>query len=115
MCDKRCHLLAWVVVAGVVLWAVTAAWGASPSETLQKAIYTEETVGNVDEAIKLFLRHRRRGEQPPDEQAEQPTPLRDGTQETRPDLSGLHFRSTLTEEELERDRGRYDSELWKDL
>jgi GTP-binding protein len=65
--------------------------------------------------IKLFLRHRRRGEQPPDEQAEQPTPLRDGTQETRPDLSGLHFRSTLTEEELERDRGRYDSELWKDL
>jgi len=38
----------------VVVCTAVAAWGASPSETLQKAIYTEETVGNVDEAIKLY-------------------------------------------------------------
>ena len=27
---------------------------ATPSELLQKAIYTEETVGNLDEAMKLY-------------------------------------------------------------
>ena len=54
MCGKKCRPLTWVVVTGVVLWAAVAAWAASPTETLQKAIYTEETVGNVDEAIKLY-------------------------------------------------------------
>jgi GTP-binding protein len=71
-------------------------------------------------AIKLFLRHRRRGEQPPVEDEERsatkaPPPKRERPKEGRPDLSGLKFRSSLTEEELERDRGHYDSELWKDI
>jgi GTP-binding protein len=78
--------------------------------------------------IKLFLRHRRRGEQPPIEDSgrapverkEQPREKaadgkRERAKEARPDLSGLKFRSTLSEEELERDRGRYESELWKDI
>jgi GTP-binding protein len=69
--------------------------------------------------IKLFLRHRRRGEQAPLEDKDQPAekagPKRDRPKDSRPDLSRLKFRSSLSEEELERDRGRYESELWKDL
>lgn len=42
--------------AAVVLVAAIATTGlaATPGELLQKAIYTEETVGNVDEAMKLY-------------------------------------------------------------
>jgi hypothetical protein len=44
------------VLAALLLVATLtgAAKVATPSELLQKAIYTEETVGNPDEAIKLY-------------------------------------------------------------
>src|SRR5262245_45358036 len=42
------------VIAAVALAGRPAVRAASPGETLEKAIYTEETVGNVDEAIKLY-------------------------------------------------------------
>jgi hypothetical protein len=42
------------LIAAVAIGRGTLARAASPSETLEKAIYTEETVGNVDEAIKLY-------------------------------------------------------------
>src|SRR4051812_45011464 len=41
-------------IAVAVLLVATAGRAASPSEMLEKAIYTEQTVGNVDEAIKLY-------------------------------------------------------------
>ena len=43
-----------VLIAMMILLAVVPAAAASPGELLQKAIYTEETVGNLDEAIKLY-------------------------------------------------------------
>jgi tetratricopeptide (TPR) repeat protein len=54
MCRRAFWISIGVLIAAVAVGNGTLAWGASPSETLEKAIYTEETVGNVDEAIKLY-------------------------------------------------------------
>jgi len=47
-----------LVLAGLLLlassWAAAPAAAATASELLQKAIYTEETVGNLEEAMKLY-------------------------------------------------------------
>lgn len=43
-----------VLVAVTTALAAGPAAAATPSELLQKAIYTEETVGNLDEAMKLY-------------------------------------------------------------
>jgi GTP-binding protein len=58
--------------------------------------------------IKMYLRHKRRTEQPPVEE----TPP-----EKQPavDLSHLKFRSSITDEEMEQEAPRYEGELWKDL
>ncbi len=70
--------------------------------------------------IKLYLRHRRREDRPPADEKEA-APEHAGTRhperkaDAAMDLSKLKFRSSVTEEELERDRDRYDSELWRDL
>ncbi|MBI1913861.1 MAG: ribosome biogenesis GTPase Der [Planctomycetes bacterium] len=81
--------------------------------------------------IKLHLRHRRRGEQAPPGPEEQaalaaqeqapppppepaPQPRRKRRQRTA-DLSGLDFRTDVTDEEVERESKHYESELWKDL
>lgn len=42
-----------ILLVAFALWTSAAA-AATPSEILEKAIHTEETVGNVDEAIKLY-------------------------------------------------------------
>src|SRR5205823_11079843 len=65
-----------------------------------------------DVPIKLYLRHKRREEQPPGE-AEEPaeTPQGKGKRGKKVDLSRLKFQTDVTDEELERDRGHYDSEL----
>jgi hypothetical protein len=72
--------------------------------------------------IKLYLRHKRRSDQPTPEEADalqgQADDQEEGArrpQKEKADLSGLNFRSTVTDEELERDRKYYESELWKDL
>jgi GTP-binding protein len=67
--------------------------------------------------IKLYLRRREREDRPAarEEPAEQPRRPRKRPEKPEPDLSKLKFRSKVTDEELRRDRGRYDSELWKDL
>ena len=58
MCTRIESWLAGGVLplAAVVLVAVTAgtAFSAASGDLLQKAIYTEETVGNLDEAMKLY-------------------------------------------------------------
>ena len=43
-----------VLVAMTIALATGPATAATPNELLQKAIYTEETVGNLDEAMKLY-------------------------------------------------------------
>jgi GTP-binding protein len=73
--------------------------------------------------IKMYLRHKRRGEQSPEEeaaaaQAEAPPEARPAPKKRSrhdPDLSGLEFQSNVSDEELEREGRRYESELWKDL
>ena len=47
-----CGLL--VLMGGVAAFAANAAIAPSPSELLEKAIYTEETVGDLDAAVKLY-------------------------------------------------------------
>ena len=57
-----------------------------------------------DPASETYVRHKHRDDPPPDEGA---------PPKEKVDLSGLKFKSKVTDEELERDRGKYDSELWK--
>jgi GTPase len=70
--------------------------------------------------IKLHLRHKRRDEQPPPEEPETTAPEAERpTKEIRRpaqlDVSGLIFRTSVSEDELEREGKHYESELWKDL
>jgi GTP-binding protein len=80
-----------------------------------------------DIPIKLHLRHKRRGEQVPQGPEEQtglagteqsPLPPPESRRKRRQrttDLSGLDFRTDVTDEEVEREGKHYESELWKDL
>jgi GTP-binding protein len=70
--------------------------------------------------IKLYLRHKRRDEHPPREEPD--TPIAEETQppeeSRRPaelDVKDLTFRTSVSDEELEREGKHYESELWKDL
>ena len=66
-----------------------------------------------DVPIRLYLRHRRRGEQAPVE--EKPESREETLQKrTGVDLSNLKFRSSVSDEEMHKS-DEYDSELWKDL
>jgi GTP-binding protein len=73
-----------------------------------------------DVPIKLYLRQRRREDLPPDDEEKAPEPEppkkeKPRRKEAGADLSKLDFQSSVSDEEMERDRGRYESELWKDL
>jgi GTP-binding protein len=72
-----------------------------------------------DVPIKLYLRQKRREEQPPPVPGERAEGERKrGTKEKRGkkvDLSRLKFQTDVSEEEMQRDKGRYESDLWKDL
>jgi hypothetical protein len=54
---------------------------------------------------------------PAEGKEETPAPVEKPRKAVRPggDTSRLKFRSTVSDEELQRDREKYDSELWKDL
>jgi tetratricopeptide (TPR) repeat protein len=54
MCRRAFWMSVGALIAAVAVGNGTVARASSPSETLEKAIYTEETVGNIDEAIKLY-------------------------------------------------------------
>jgi GTP-binding protein len=72
-----------------------------------------DTLPFRDVPIKMYLRHKRRTEQPPLEEAQA-----DQLPENKKapvDLSHLDFRSTITDEEMERETPKYESELWNDL
>ncbi len=72
--------------------------------------------------IKLFLRRRSRGEALPVEEPET-TRQEKPTEEARPsrrarrklDVSKLDFRTSVSEEEVNKQGKHYDSELWRDL
>jgi GTP-binding protein len=67
--------------------------------------------------IKMYLRHKRRGESPPpgaEEAAAKPAPPQ-REPPTAADVLRLKFQTELSDDELRRDRGRYESELWDDL
>jgi GTP-binding protein len=67
-----------------------------------------------DVPIKVYLRHKRRYERLALDQ----TPAEGkGEPEAKPevDLSGLKFRSKVSDEELEREERRFEPELWTDL
>ena len=66
-----------------------------------------------DVPIKLYLRHKRRGEEVPAQQEEtkdQATARRTGI-----DVSKLKFQSSVSDDEVKGESDKYDSELWKDL
>ncbi|HEV3444637.1 MAG TPA: ribosome biogenesis GTPase Der [Gemmataceae bacterium] len=65
-----------------------------------------------DVPIKLYLRHKRRGEPIPEvkEETAKTPPRRAGV-----DVSKLKFRSNVSDEEMKQESEKYDSELWKDL
>ncbi len=77
-------------------------------------------LGFGDVPIKLYLRHKRREDEPAGEADEagapaSPPPGKAPAGKGKVDIGELEFRSELTEEEVERDSGHYESELWKDL
>jgi GTP-binding protein len=93
----------------------------------------------ADVPIKMYLRHRQREEQPSEEIYQPDKAPRDRKREKAPspkkssrggkeprrkkehppaapvDLSGLAFKSKVTDEELEQEKKRYGSELWRDV
>ncbi|HMC67122.1 MAG TPA: ribosome biogenesis GTPase Der [Gemmataceae bacterium] len=70
-----------------------------------------------DVPIKMHLRRKQREDRPPTEEptAAAEAAVLEQARETNLDLSGLEFRSSVTDEELEHDSKQYESELWKDI
>ena len=88
----------------------------------------------TDVPIKMYLRSKTRGEQPPAEdisEARRPSSRRDKMPKSAPgkarrrgkerrsssmvDLSELDFKSNVTDEDLAQEKGRYGPELWRDV
>ena len=71
--------------------------------------------------VKLYLRHRRREDQVPLEDSPVPKENKPAPRKEEPSarittaLSTLKFKSSVSDEEMERDRSKYDSELWRDM
>jgi hypothetical protein len=88
---------------------------------LLKAFRDHLAFGDVP--IKLYLRHKRREDQPALDEREHLSEVNAGDEEDSPappprgdmDVSRLNFRSKVTKEDLERDKGHYESELWRNL
>jgi GTP-binding protein len=69
-----------------------------------------------DVPIKLHLRHKRREDRPPIEEAPEPVqPPPKTKRERMADLTGMVFRTDVTDDEMREQGGHYESELWKDL
>lgn len=69
-----------------------------------------------DIPIKLHLRRRVREDAPPqaDRSEERPAPTRE-PQKPPVDLSNLQFKSADSDEDVKKDKGRYDPDLWQDF
>jgi GTPase len=67
-----------------------------------------------DVPIKLFLRAKKRDATPALEEHESDARKRKSKQ-PKPDLSGLRFKSSVSDDEIEREAKQYESELWRDL
>jgi GTP-binding protein len=66
-----------------------------------------------DVPIKLYLRQRRRDDVPPGD--EERSARRKKRGEAEVDVSGLPFRTTVSDEEVKSRKSPYESELWKDI
>lgn len=68
-----------------------------------------------DVPIQLFLRAKKREDVlPADIAAPAKQPVKPG-KGSKPDLSGLRFKSTVSDADLDKEAARYESELWRDL
>jgi GTP-binding protein len=71
-----------------------------------------------DVPIKLYLRHKRKEGEPAEEAAEAIEDQgadKQKSKKRKKDVPELEFRSKVSDEELKRDSGHYESELWKDI
>jgi GTP-binding protein len=69
-----------------------------------------------DVPIKLHLRHKRREDRPPVEEAPSPAEAPPKSKREKAlDFTGLVFRTNVTDDEMREQGGHYESELWKDL
>ncbi|HTK74683.1 MAG TPA: ribosome biogenesis GTPase Der [Gemmataceae bacterium] len=68
-----------------------------------------------DVPIKLFLRAKKREAIPNLKEPAEPESRKRKSKPPKPDLSGLRFKSSVSEEEIEREAKQYESELWRDL
>lgn len=71
----------------------------------------------ADIPIRLHLRHRHKGEPLPVEEVleQEKGAVADAPKKRELDLSGLHFQTDVSEEELHERGKSYDSELWDDI
>jgi hypothetical protein len=87
----------------------------------------------ADVPIKMYLRNRNRGESPPPDDGPEDKKRnrrgRDQTPKSAPgkggpkarrssglvDLSDLDFKSSVTDDDLAQEKGRYGPELWRDI
>jgi GTP-binding protein len=70
-----------------------------------------DKLGFNDVPIRLYLRRKRRDDQEPVEEA----PAKERPRKPEVDLSGLSFKTSVTDEDVQRDVKGSESELWKDL
>jgi GTPase len=78
--------------------------------------YLRDHLPFSDVPIKLFLRAKKREALPAVEGLAEPAPkTKRKAKGPKPDLSGLKFKSSVSEEEIEREAKHYESELWRDL
>jgi GTP-binding protein len=68
-----------------------------------------------DVPIKMYLRHKRREEEAPEEAREDAPPREKRRRPKNVDVSRLKFQTDVSDEEMRPDKERSDSELWKDL
>jgi GTP-binding protein len=77
--------------------------------------YLRDHLPFSDVPVKLFLRAKKREAIAALEDATEPEPRKRKPKGPKPDLSGLRFKSSVSEEEIEREAKQYESELWRDL
>jgi GTP-binding protein len=77
--------------------------------------YLRDHLPFSDVPIKLFLRAKKREAISAVEEPAEPDARKRKAKGAKPDLSGLRFKSTASEDEIERDVKQYESELWRDL
>jgi GTP-binding protein len=77
--------------------------------------YLRDHLPFPDVPIKVFLRAKKRDATAALDDAVEPNSGKGRSKGPKPDLSGLRFKSSVSEDEIEREAKQYESELWRDL